>query len=79
MEGLTSLPEIRFHQVNADGTPGTLLGTANLQDGIVTCTPGVAQDTIAMLGRRFRRSDAEIFDLIRTRGWSNGAVVAVTA
>ncbi|MGW4406526.1 hypothetical protein ACWEJ6_21030 [Nonomuraea sp. NPDC004702] len=71
------MAEIRFHQVNADGSPGTLLGTANLHDGIVTCTPGVAQDTVAMLGRRFGRRDAEIFDLIRARGWSNGSVVAI--
>lgn len=68
---------IEFRAVTADGTTGELLGTTTLDEGQVTSTEGVATETVAMLARRFGKSDAEIVGLMRDRGWSNGQVMTV--
>ncbi|WP_431903656.1 hypothetical protein [Nonomuraea sp. bgisy101] len=69
--------QILFHAVTREGTPGEVLGSCTLDEGVVSSTPGVAADTIAMLARRFGRTEVEIFALVRDRGWSNGHVMTV--
>ncbi|WP_036374360.1 hypothetical protein [Micromonospora sp. ATCC 39149] len=68
---------IAFHRVNADGSAGAELGTAELTGDRMTYTSATARDTVTMLARRFRRTEAEIVALIAHDGWSNGAISAV--
>lgn len=66
-----------FHAVTPDGQPGQVLGTVELRDDQVVSTPGVAADTIAMLARRTRRPEVEVFRRLAEQGWSNGQIMTV--
>lgn len=75
------MTKVTFHRVAEDGIlrPRSELGAASLDGDRVTYTGAVAEETIQMLARRFRRSEAEIVALVAKNGWSNGQIVAATA
>ena len=68
---------IEFRSVNADGTPGDVVASATLAVGVVSYVGATAEQTVQMLARRFRRTEAEMFALVREQGWSNGWLMAV--
>ncbi|MEU8196347.1 hypothetical protein AB0C10_21425 [Microbispora amethystogenes] len=68
-----------FRTVTPDGQPGDELGTAELRDGEVVATPGVATDTIEMLTRRTGRDAVTVFGRLVAEGWSNGQIMVTSA
>lgn len=68
---------IELRRVTADGTPGDVVASATLDGDTVTYAGATAEQTFQMLARRYQRTEAEIFALVRNQGWSNGWLMAV--
>lgn len=68
---------MRFVTVQPDGNPGDELGSFELVGDRIEASPGVAEETIAMLRRRSRKDDPALCAWLIDNGWSNGQIMIV--
>lgn len=54
--------------------PDELLGTLTLVDGRIVTDTDIATETVDMLRRRSRLADLDLFERLRSDGWSNGQI-----
>lgn len=70
--------QVVFRTVLHDGGQGDELGRLTRSPHGIEATSGVAAETLAMLQRRFRLTDEQVFTKLVERGWTNGQILAVT-